>query len=442
MIDGRWRARPLGYNPAQMITRRHLVIVVSGCVAAVAAAERVIAAPIQQFHVSAVHVVGALRYQPESVIKISGLQIGKSIALTDLATSANTLASTGLFDTVKYTYTTQGGQIDVTFQIVEATRRIPAIFDNFVWFSDDEIAAALKRDVPGFDGNVPVNAGADAFVAQALQQMLSGRSVPGHVRVVPHVDERSGRTAYVFAVADPAPKVCAVSIAGASQPVEQELLSLLSGLSGSDFSLDFLASIERGSLTDVYRRLGRWRASFGTPTVAANQCAGASVRLNVTEGDTYAWAGASWTGAAALTGDALNKAFDFKPGDVADMSRVDAALRRVHTQYAALGYITERARYEPRLDDTAHRAEFTMMVDEGPQFHMGTLTFPTLGEKDASALAKKFRLKAGDAYDEPYVGVYQREELGPLRTNTGGRLTLQATPDADRHIVDLAVIVK
>jgi outer membrane protein assembly factor BamA len=164
--------------------------------------------------------------------------------------------------------------------------------------------------------------------------------------------------------------------------------------------------------------------------------------LNVTEGETYAWAGASWTGAAALTDDALSKAFDFKPGDVADASRIDAGLRRIQTQYATVGYIGEHARYEPRLDDAAHRAEFTITVDEGPQFHMGTLTFPGLAEKDASTLAKTFRLKPGDVYDETYVNAYQREELGPLRTSTGGRVTLQATPDADRHVVDVAVIVK
>ena len=176
--------------------------------------------------------------------------------------------------------------------------------------------------------------------------------------------------------------------------------------------------------------------------MATNQCAGVSVRLNVTEGDPYAWAGASWTGATALTGDALNKAFDLKPGDVADASRIDAGLLHMHTQYATVGYIGEHARYEPRLDDAAHRAEFAITVDEGPQFHMGTLTFPGLAEKDASTLAKKFRLKPGDVYDETYVSAYQREELGPLRTNTGGRLTLQPTLDADRHIVDIAVVVK
>jgi outer membrane protein assembly factor BamA len=400
------------------------------------------AAAQQQFRVAAVHVVGNSRYHREDVVALSGLQIGRSIAPEELGTSANALASTGLFDSVKYTYTTQNGQIEVTFQIEEAARRIPAIFDNFVWFSDDEIAAALKRDVPGFDGSVPVNEGADAFVARALQRLLAGRQLAGQVRVIPRVDQRSGRTAYVFAVANPAPKVCAISIAGASVPVRQQLLTELAGVPGSDFSRDFLASVEKGTLTDVYRRLGKWDATFSTPTLATDRCAGISVQLNVNEGDTYMWGGASWTGAAGLSADALNKAFDFKPVEIADMSKLESGLRAIHTQYSAIGYIAERARYEPHLDSAAHRADFAIIIEEGPQFHMGTITFPGLAEKDASMLAKKFRLKPGDVYDESYVSKYTRDELGPLRTAAGGRLGLQLKPDEARSVMDLAIVVK
>ena len=77
-----------------------------------------------QFRIAGVHVVGMSHYRPEDVIRLSGLQIGKPIALTDLTTSANALAATGMFDSVKYSYTTQSGQINVTFEIVEATRRL------------------------------------------------------------------------------------------------------------------------------------------------------------------------------------------------------------------------------------------------------------------------------------------------------------------------------
>ncbi|HWT45450.1 MAG TPA: hypothetical protein VN085_05765 [Vicinamibacterales bacterium] len=49
-------------------TRTGLLLVL-GCLGAFTG--RIIAAPIQQFRVAAVHVVGAIRYQPESVVKVS-----------------------------------------------------------------------------------------------------------------------------------------------------------------------------------------------------------------------------------------------------------------------------------------------------------------------------------------------------------------------------------
>lgn len=164
--------------------------------------------------------------------------------------------------------------------------------------------------------------------------------------------------------------------------------------------------------------------------------------VRVTEGAAYAWDRAEWSGTQALTADALNKALGMKTGDVADGAKIDAGMRAVRQAYGTQGYIAEQARVEPRLDDSTRRAVFAVSVEEGPQFHMGTLTFVGIRDSDAATLAKKWKLKPGDVYDESYESKYLREEIFPLQTSAGGRGYFEPQIDPERHIVNARIVFK
>jgi hypothetical protein len=73
-------------------------------------------------------------------------------------------------------------------------------------------------------------------------------------------------------------------------------------------------------------------------------------------------------------------------------NRWDQHCRQFSVEAQAQGYVTERATFEPRLDDAARWAVFAITVEEGAQFHMGTLEFVGIRESDAAMLARKWRL--------------------------------------------------
>jgi outer membrane translocation and assembly module TamA len=102
-------------------------------------------------------------------------------------------------------------------------------------------------------------------------------------------------------------------------------------------------------------------------------------------------------------------------------------------------YLVGRLSVKPRLDDAARRAVFLVAVEEGPQFRMGALTFEGIRESDATNVSKKWKLKAGDVYDESYEQKYLREEIFPLQTSAGGRGRLSTRLDPDRHVVDVKI---
>jgi hypothetical protein len=61
---------------------------------------------------------------------------------------------------------------------------------------------------------------------------------------------------------------------------------------------------------------------------------------------------------------------------------------------------------------------------------------------DATMLAKKWKLKPGDVYDDSYVTKYLQEEIVPLKTADGGRGNLSTRLDTDRHVVDVKIVFK
>jgi len=392
--------------------------------------------------VASIQVKGTRRYTPAEVSRLSGIEIGKPATVADLTAAANRLAATGLFDSVKYSYTTAGRQLAVTFEIEEAAWTMPVVLDNFVWMTDEEVIAAVRQDVPSFDGTAPLNAGAADSLTRALQTMLKGRSIPGRIDFTTSVDLKGGRPKYVFSVKDPSPKVCALHVVGASAISERDLLEPLGAIVGGDYSRLFVTTASAGTLVDMYRRRGHWRAAFSPPSVTVGGCEGVSVTLNVTEGSAYAWDRAVWSGNAALVPVALDALLGMKPGEVADVTRIEAGLGKVAEAYGKQGHILEHTSFQPRLDDGQRRAAFQIAVDEGSQFHMGSLEFVGITDSDANTLQKKWRLKAGDVYDASYAKRYQFEELYPLRTRAGGRASVETNIDPDRKIVNLRVVFK
>jgi hypothetical protein len=73
---------------------------------------------------------------------------------------------------------------------------------------------------------------------------------------------------------------------------------------------------------------------------------------------------------------------------------------------------------------------------------MGTLEFAGIRESDAAMLAKKWRLKAGDVYDESAAKKYEFEELLPLRTSGGTRARMEMHLDNAQRLVNLTVVFR
>ncbi len=112
---------------------------------------------------------GLKSHPPDKIVAASGLKVGQTIDFGMVKAAAQRLSQTGLFGKVAYRYRYSSTQIELTFELEEKTTgKKRCQFDNFVWFSDKEIADAIKRDMPDFDGSIAVS----DFVGEEIKKPL------------------------------------------------------------------------------------------------------------------------------------------------------------------------------------------------------------------------------------------------------------------------------
>ncbi len=388
----------------------------------------------QAMRLAGVEFAGLARVTREQALAASGLRIGSSLTVEELDAAAQRLLDSGLFVKLSYRLRTAGDQATVTFQVEEQkSGGITVVFDNFVWFTGEELTAAVRREVPLFDGTAPQSGGVIQSITKALERLLQERKIEGQVVYTPSADAAGRNPKHVFSVTGNALKVCGVRFPGAAGVSTEELTKNSKGLLGSEYSQEFASAFADANLVPVYRRHGHLRAKFDQPAAAVNagECApGVVVTLPVTEGASYVWDKAEWAGNEAVEARELDAPLGMKAGQVADGLKIDEGLKAVETSYGRRGYLLARVRGEPVFDDASRRVSYRVTVAEGPRYTMGSIAVKGVPEADADYLKERWKLRQGEVYDAFYLKEYVEKEIGAFvaRATQTGRLQLTSKP--------------
>src|SRR5689334_16739339 len=155
----------------------------------------------------------------ETVIATSGLKIGEAFSVDALDAAAERLVSSGLFKKVAYRTRNVGANVTITFQLEEVKgQSSPVVFDNFIWFTDEELAAAIVREVPSFNGSAPDIGNTNEAIKKALQNLLDERKMPGQV------EYNFGEHEHLFRVVGAPMRICKLHFPGAQKVSEEKLI--------------------------------------------------------------------------------------------------------------------------------------------------------------------------------------------------------------------------
>ncbi|HYV11125.1 MAG TPA: POTRA domain-containing protein [Pyrinomonadaceae bacterium] len=386
----------------------------------------------------------------ETVIASSGLKIGDTFSVEAINAAAQRLLSSGLFKKVGYRTRNVGDNVTITFQFEEAKgQSSPVVFDNFIWFSDDELAAAIKREVPSFNGSAPDIGNTNDAIKKALQNLLAERKLPGQVEY--NLTERE----HLFRVADVPMKICTLHFPGAQSVSEEKLIEATRSSMDLEYSRQSAQTFPKFGLYPIYRELGHLRASFGEPIAkpaTKTGCEGVDLTIPVNEGPVYSWVKAEWFGNQIITTKELDDTLGMKPGDVANGKKVDTGLKEIQKAYGKHGHVAARLNAAAEFDEGAPKVTFKIAINEGPQYRMGTVEFKGFSANDTAALGKKWGLKSDQVYDQSYVSQFLRSDAGEViaRITEGRRsqrkplpnLSVQETPNRETLVVNLVIELK
>ncbi|HYN86144.1 MAG TPA: POTRA domain-containing protein [Pyrinomonadaceae bacterium] len=406
-----------------------------------------------EIRLARVEFVGLERYKQAEALAASGLQIGQVVNETALDAAADRLMQSGLFKSLAFTFRASEGRGTVIFKVSETSAPAPVAFDNFVWFTDDELRARVRAAVPSFDGTAPQAGPVTDAIAKALTDLLRERKIEGRVEYLPPsaADERPE---HVFTVRGAGLRVCELKYTGARAVDERTLVENSSGIFNNEYSRTDVIAYASERLLPLYHARGYLRAAFRAPRVRAASTPdckdGLALEVPVDEGMAYVWEGSEWAGNTALTAQELDRALGLTPRALADGKVIDKGLESVARAYARKGYLGARVTRRAVFDDEARQVRFRFEVAEGPQYRMGQLTLTGLPEQDSNMLRGRWRILSREPYDAEYVKEFIEKEAPEVlkraamekRVPAGLAADSDISLDRENHTVDVTVNFK
>ena len=340
-----------------------------------------------------------------NVLPLAGLQTGSQVTRKDLQAAADRLVQSGLFAKVKYDFRTTPEGVSVTFH-VEESPRIPAYFDNFPWFSDGELSAAIRTRLPFYDGSLPEAGDAVDQAGDALKNLLASHGLQVAVEHQVLANPLSEGTVQEFQIQGAALRIAKVEFSDSSvssTPAVQQHLSELLGKSYSRMTLDLFLS---ENVRPYFVQQGFLRAKLGPPEVRLtgnpNQKLPEEipVYIPVSPGAVYHWRILDWSGNSVLSTITLTSVAGMKPGDLANGMDMEAGWDRVREEYAHRGYLEAKVDPSPTYDDQGHSVSFTVKVDEGKEYKFGVIVLTGISVSAERRLREVWPIPGGEIFDK------------------------------------------
>jgi len=287
----------------------------------------------------AVKVSGTIRFSEKEILAASGLQLGRNASDADFKEVVQRLGECGLFADVAYSYSSSetGTKLELQLADVDAAKLVPASFENFVWFTDDELHGAVEKNVPLFKDLLPVGGSLPDRVQEALQALLSQRQLPGRVNFLREASTTDGAISAInYRVEEVNIRIQDVEFPGATPELAALLTAAARRIIGEEYGRSTLAAAAKFDLLPVYMQRGYLMAKIGLSTASAlPQSTDSSVDakssdtreptelqvvaiLPVTPGIVYLTSSVDVKGCSAINASQITTLIHLKPGEPAD----------------------------------------------------------------------------------------------------------------------------
>jgi outer membrane protein insertion porin family len=353
---------------------------------------------------SEIHIDGQKLLSEQQIVTITGLVVGSQVGRGDLQSAADKLVQSGLFAKVSYNFQTRTGVI-ANYHVEEAPR-IPIYFDNIPWFDDSELADAIRKKLPFFDGTLPEGGGVVDLATEAIKELIAshGLQVSLEHSVIPNPLGEGNVQA--FHVEGAELRIASLEFSDpsiSSSKVVQQHLSEILGKPYSRMTIDLFLT---EAIRPVYLQRGYLHVKLGPPEIrltgkpAQTLPQQIPVYVPITPGAVYHWKEARWSGNVVLSEFTLSGLLALKPGDVADGMQIEAGWERISEEFGRHGYLEAKLDPEASFDESAHTISYVVSIQEGPQYHFGKMILTGLSPAGERKLHAAWPIAPGEVFDK------------------------------------------
>jgi outer membrane protein assembly factor BamA len=377
----------------------------------------------------ALKATGTARYTDKEILAASGLQIGQIAADGDFREAAQRLGDSGLFSDVVYSYSSSGAGVRLEMQLADAdqSKLVPAHFENFVWFTDDELRTALQGRVPLFKQLLPVAGTLPDRISEALQAILTEKQFPGRVNYLREsLDESGGSLSGIaYRVEEIGIRIRNVEFPGASPEQTSLLTTAARHLTGAEYGRATLAAAAKFDLLPVYLQRGYLKTSFGpsdarvvpqrSPPTDAQAPAELQVDaiVPVMPGKMYSTSSVDWKGLSAIKIGELAPLLHLPTGQPADAVRLLRDIEDMGKLYRSRGYMTVQIKPDAQFDEEKSTVHYDLNIVEGDLYKMGELEILGLDTQATARMQAAWTLREGQPYNADYPNKFV-EDTGQL----------------------------
>jgi outer membrane protein insertion porin family len=401
-------------------------------------------APSGVHKLSSIHVTGTQRYTAEEVIGASGLELGAVAGEEDFQKAGRRLGECGFFSNVSYSYSTSPTGTKLDLVLADTDKLVPAHFENFVWFSADELSSEIHKRLPLFKGQVPIGGTISDQISDVLQALLIERHVAARADYVRDTNEPDGPIdAINFRATGVTLVIQEVHFSGATPDEFAALNAAAEKLVGKDYLRAEVQGFATTNLLPVYFERGFLKAAISDPqTKVLRDTADdteIAVEMAVTPGKQYKLSSIKWEGNTIVPAEKLQSLVHAAPGQVANGLQMQSDLEKIRKLYGTEGYMAASLSPQPQFDDANSSVAYTFVIHEGDVFHLGDLDIQGVDPKTVDRLRDAWTLRQTDPYDSSYPKRFFEQTVKLLSPNLTWTVSIHEGVNEEEKTVDVSL---
>jgi outer membrane protein insertion porin family len=351
---------------------------------------------------------------------------------------------------VNYRFTAKDRRAIINFDLQDAAL-VPVLFENFPWFTDQELSDEIRRAVPLFDGSAPNGGSLLEEITTALSAKLASRGIKANVEHTLTAQPSGDDMIMQFRQDGPSFTISSVRFGDSLAQNSEKLHDRVSDLVGKTFSRFAIELFENEQVRPIYLSAGRIRVKFGAPLVQISDNsdghapAGVEIQIPIEAGPVFRLSSIKWNGNTAVDAEALGRLVTLKPSDLADGMRLAAGWQQVELEYGHRGYLDAKVAPLPEFEDANGTVAYNVRIEEGPQYRMGQLVITGLSVDAERELRNNWRLAPGQVFDKTFLDSMLAKLEKPSVAIFGelpvhyGQMGHWLRPNPQNHAVDVLI---